>query len=158
MSSTPVLFDALADVAERNFFAFADADTGEFDGLVEGTDGWVVAAVAFDGAGGGAMACALPAALAQELYASFTAADPGDEAPVDRLDDLLGEFANMVCGAWLTRQSSDETFALGRPLVLRTGPEWRPGGDAAAIDPRLVRALVNGQPVALAVSARGLQP
>ena len=30
----------------------------------------------------------------------------------EEVRDLVGEFANMVCGAWLTRAANDRTFAL----------------------------------------------
>ena len=34
-----------------------------------------------------------------------------------RCYDLVGEFANMVCGAWLSRCASDATFPLSPPVV-----------------------------------------
>ena len=59
------------------------------------------ARVAFEGSFSGALTCRMPRALRQELIAAFT----GEEAPFrcdERVDDLAGEFANMVCGRWLT--------------------------------------------------------
>ncbi len=152
MSCTTALFEALSDVAERNFFAFADEDVTGYGDLVEAAPGWMVAAVGYDAAPAGVLAAALPAALARELYAAFTAGDAGEEPPADGLDDLLGEFANMVCGAWLTRQAGSATFALGRPTVLRTPDAWRPTWSEPA--GALLRLTINGHPVAIAIVGR----
>ena len=29
--------------------------------------------------------------------------------------DLIGEFANMICGSWLTRTANERTFVITRP-------------------------------------------
>lgn len=152
MSFTTALFEALSDVAERNFFAFADAEVDAFPDLVEAAPGWIVAAVRFDGAPSGVLSAALPGALARELYASFTGADGDEEPAAAALDDLLGEFANMVCGAWLSRQGGTRTFALGRPTVLRTRDEWRPTWSVPA--GAVLPLTINGYPVAVAIVGR----
>jgi hypothetical protein len=57
-------------------------------------------------------------ALAERLFDAFSGRDPEDPAaPLGEIHDLVGEFANMIGGSWLTRTANDRTFALSRPLV-----------------------------------------
>ncbi len=156
-SGADALFGALSDVAERNFFAFADpCDPDGFAELAEGTTEWVLASVTFTAGANGVICCAVPAALARELYAAFTAGYPDEEPPVDCLADLLGEFANMVCGAWLTRLGGEAIFALGRPVVHETAGGWRPICVAPKGGTLQTLASVNGQPVAVVVAGHGV--
>jgi hypothetical protein len=57
-------------------------------------------------------------ALAERLFDAFSGRDPDDPAaPLSDVHDLVGEFANMICGSWLTRTANERTFALSRPTV-----------------------------------------
>ena len=60
------------------------------------------------------------------------------------MDDLVGEFANMVCGAWLTRCGGQGLFTLSPPVV---EPRLEPAGAD------LVRlfAAVNDRPLAVSL-------
>jgi hypothetical protein len=116
-----VMAGAVTEVAERCFFAAAETCG---DGRVEDLAAlshleWLVATVRFEEAGSvGAVACLLPEALALSLFDAFNGRDPLEAAPpVADLFDLVGEFANMVCGAWLTRLASDHAFVLSQPRV-----------------------------------------
>jgi hypothetical protein len=44
--------------------------------------------------------------------------------------DGVGEFANMVCGAWLSRLSDDCLFELRVPAVTRMTAGWTPLSDS----------------------------
>jgi hypothetical protein len=118
-SADHLLVDAVGIVAERSFFAFVDPCQPPID---EG-DGreWFVARIRFDdGAVSGTLACTLRSDLAQLLFDAFSGRDPASPLPPrHQLDDLIGEFSNMVCGTWLSRCAGDRLFRLGRPTVDR---------------------------------------
>lgn len=115
-----LIVDAVSTVAERSFFAFVDAcDDPAVDD--DGRD-WLVATVRFDdGPVSGLLECALRSDLAQVLFDAFSGRDPASPLPPrHELDDLIGEFSNMVCGTWLTRCATNRAFRLSRPEVVHT--------------------------------------
>jgi len=130
---------ALATVAEESFFAMVEPvpdDVAAVDGPL------LTARVTFEGAFSGALTCRMPRALAQELTAAFT----GEEVPSDgaAVDDLAGEFANMVCGRWLTDVAPQSLFTLDHPVVTPAGaPSDVPSG------------LLNGQPIWMDLTVEG---
>src|SRR5262245_2060214 len=147
------ILTALRSVAERSFFAEVEpCDDRTFGRLTSGVSTWLVATVRFEeGTAIGALSCTLPEALATALFDAFTGHDPSAPEPA-RADvlDLVGEFANMVCGAWLTHSAAAWTFRLSPPTVesaLEPGP-----ADLL----QLVFVTVNDHP--LAVTVRLLQP
>ena len=114
------MFEAVRSVAEQSFFAVAEpGDDRSFDALAKHVPRWLVATVRFEqGPTAGSVSCTLPENLAHGLFDAFTGRDPADPAPTDILiHDLVGEFSNMVCGAWLTRVEGGRTFTLSHPLV-----------------------------------------
>jgi hypothetical protein len=114
------VFSAVADVAERSFFAMVDpCDEARFAELAEPHTEWLVATVRFEERTcAGAVSCRLPAALADRLFDAFSGRAPEELPPhPEEVRDLVGEFANMVCGSWLTRAANDRTFSLGKPVV-----------------------------------------
>ena len=139
------MFDAVRTVAEQSFFAVAEpADDRSFGVAASQVPRWLVATVRFEqGPLAGSVSCTLPEKLANGLFDAFTGRDPGEPAPtVTLVHDLVGEFSNMVCGAWLTRVESGRTFTLSHPSV---EPALKP---AAAGDLRLV-AAIDDLPVAV---------
>jgi hypothetical protein len=116
--------DAVEAVAEKSFFAVVDRCPEKvLTGLAGSVPLWVVATVRFeDGPVKGSMSCTVPEDLAHTLFDGFSGREPSATAPGDRqLYDLVGEFANMVCGSWLTHCVSERAFRLGPPLVARVG-------------------------------------
>lgn len=112
--------DALVEVAESSFFAYVDvADPERFRELTGRTDKWIQATVLFDGAFGGAVMIVMADGLARDLFNAFLGAEPGVVALDGPLFDLVGEFANMVCGSWLTRTCQRRRFDLHHPEVSR---------------------------------------
>jgi CheY-specific phosphatase CheX len=139
------MFDAVRTVAEQSFFAVAEpSDDRAFGVAAVKVPRWLVATVRFEqGPLVGTVSCTLPESLANGLFDAFTGRDPGEPAPVSTLvHDLVGEFSNMVCGAWLTRVESSRTFTLSHPLVEGAVQP------AAAGDMRLV-AAIDDLPVAV---------
>jgi chemotaxis phosphatase CheX-like protein len=118
--SIDALRGAIADVAERTFFSAAEpcADACVHDAAFD-VDAWLAATVRFEEDGcSGVVSCLLPHRLARALFDAFNGRDPLDPAPAfEELFDLVGEFANMICGAWLTRTVDGPAFVLSRPLV-----------------------------------------
>jgi CheY-specific phosphatase CheX len=138
---------ALQTVAERSFFAAAERCEGRtFARLASDEHAWLVSSVGFtEGASAGVMSCSLPAALAERLFHAFTGREPSDQAPAwEDVHDLVGEFANMVCGVWLSRSASGRTFALGQPGVVRAR-------SAAAGAGLALSAIVDDAPMAITV-------
>jgi CheY-specific phosphatase CheX len=130
---------ALAFVAEMSFFAMVDPVPDD----VPVVDGSIVSAcVTFEGSFSGSLTCRMPRALAHELTAAFT----GEEVPSDgaAVDDLAGEFANMVCGRWLTDVAPQSLFRLDHPVVVPvSAPSRTPSG------------LLNGQPIWVELKVEG---
>jgi CheY-specific phosphatase CheX len=103
--------------------------------------------VTFDGGFAGALCCTMPRALAHELAAAFSGAAPEEIAVADpAVDDLAGEFANMVCGRWLTDIAPQQLFSLAHPSV---EPLVAPREGAVPA------GLLNGQPVWIELNLEG---
>lgn len=147
MPPIPLVFDndgaivaSVGAVAEQSFFAFVDPD-----GAPDTTSRpWLMAAVRFsDREVSGSVVCWIPADLSIQLFDAFSGRDPGDPRPdAHRIDDLVGEFANMVCGDWLTRCAGHRVFELSPPLVVRVSKP-------AANPPRRQWLRVNDRPLAI---------
>ena len=134
--------DAVSAVAEQSFFALVDMSGPPR--LDESGDRWLMSTVRFDdGVVTGSLACWMPTALAHVLYDAFSGRDPAEAAPpADQVDDLVGEFSNMVCGDWLSRMVGQRAFHLSPPHVVRVG---RPTPQTA----RRRWLNVNDQPLAV---------
>lgn len=146
---------ALLDVTQESFFSLAEpCEAPRFDevttSVAAGPDGaparWLRAEVSFDGAFSGRVAVTMPYTLASNLLANFVGLMPGDDMPEGHVIDSTGEFANMVCGAWLTRDCGRRRFDLKPPVV--SDIDARAPAVDAAIDQFF---LVNDQPVRLGV-------
>jgi CheY-specific phosphatase CheX len=116
-----LIVDAVGIVAERSFFAFVDAC--DPPRIYDDEDReWLVATVRFeDGPVAGRLECSLRADLAQVLFDAFSGRHPSSPLPPEHeLDDLIGEFSNMICGTWLTRCASQRAFNISPPVVVHT--------------------------------------
>jgi hypothetical protein len=161
--ASALLRQALFDVCEQSFFAYVEACSPErFTELVteisplhaDGRAGnrtkpseWLKASVAFTGPFGGAIEVILPERLARSLVGSLLGEAPDTPMPEHQIFDGIGEFANMVCGAWLTGFSDRQAFGLRSPAVTRMAPGWSPLSEASAADERGHRVCVNEAPV-----------
>jgi len=132
---------ALATVAEESFFAMVEPVPADF----ARPDGPMVAArVAFEGGCAGMLCCRMPRALAVELTTAFTGEDAWDDPQVD---DLAGEFANMVCGRWLTDVAPQSLCLLSHPIVTPS--------NLTEVDAVAPTGMLNGQPVWIELSVEG---
>jgi hypothetical protein len=126
------LGQALVEVAENSFFVFvSECDDDLFNEIASSAaDGqqqdWIVADIAFAGAYAGRLTMRMPTTLARSLLGAFTGLEAGAPVPEASLPDAAGEFANMVCGAWLTRTCQRRRFDLSPPRVERMSAGWRP--------------------------------
>ncbi len=135
------LTDALVRVAERSFFAWAEPiPVPDVD-----THGWRHASVGFHGDFHGRMTFSLPDPLARDLYAAFLGLPPDEAVEEEPLRDLIGEFANMACGSWLTQVHGAHCFSLDEPDAAAPAPAGVP---AAA-------AMVNDRPVLITLALEG---
>ena len=146
---------ALTVVAEESFFAMVDPVPDDLTDVVGAVVGpvlsdrpaLVTACVTFDGGFAGALSCTMPRALAHELTAAFSGAAPDEIAIADpAVDDLAGEFANMVCGRWLTDIAPQQLFSLAHPSVEPL---------AAPRQGSIPAGLLNGQPVWIELTLEG---
>ena len=153
------LREAFVDVCENSFFAYVEnCDGRRFAQLAEQTSQaatpgrtseWLKSAVGFNGAFAGSIEVILPEQLARWLVASLLGEPPEDELPEHQVFDGLGEFANMICGAWLTNLQQRQSFELRAPAVTRMAPNWTPMADSSWNDERGHRLAVNELPVRL---------
>src|SRR5690349_6430516 len=90
------LIAAVAAVAEQSFYAYVQPSDGA--AAEAASRAWLMAAVRFsDGDFAGSVACWVPSDLAQTLFDAFSGRDPSEpRAAATQIDDLIGEFANMV--------------------------------------------------------------
>ena len=147
---------ALLEVSQESFYSVAEAcEAPRFDEatmeFAAGADGaparWLRAEVAFNGAFSGRVAVTMPYTLASDLLANFVGLMPDEQIPERDVFDATGEFANMVCGTWLTRDCGRRRFDLQPPAVSAIDAR------ASAIDPSADQfVLVNEQPVRLGLA------
>jgi len=130
---------AVTNVAERSFFAFAEtvAAATAADLVANGAPA-LMSEVRFSGPYRGDVRVTMPVALARELAQQFSG-DPSLEFSEADLADMAGEFANMVTGAWLTAADASSMFDLTAPEVSRV-----PAAPSVAL-----MMQINGQPVGL---------
>ena len=134
------LQSAVIEVCENAYFVFVEpCDAPQFSALVEqvraekgrGPSGrWLNASVAFHGASTGEVEVVLPERLGTWLVVSLLGLPPDAVLKDNQLLDGVGEFANMVCGAWLSRLSDDCLFELRVPAVTRMTAGWTPLSDS----------------------------
>ena len=157
------LRQAFTDVCENSFFALVEPCSPErFAVLVKdvavarpGSAEWIKSSVGFTGAFAGAVEMALPAQLAETLVTQLLGEEIECAMPEHWMFDGVGEFANMVCGAWLTTMGSTQAFELRPPAVTRMNAEWSPIHDAKGDDDRSHRLVINKFPVRIRFRATG---
>jgi hypothetical protein len=122
------LQQSLIEVSENAYFVFVEpVDLTQFAeavGLVR--DSWLKVSVAFEGSFAGAVEIVLPEPLGKWLVTSLLGMQSHELIGEPQEFDGVGEFANMVCGAWLSRLSDDSLFELRVPAVTRMTPGWTP--------------------------------
>ena len=148
--ASAVMFAAVTAVAERSFFSVVEAcEPARFSAMAAEIPRWMVAAVKFtEDDCVGSVSCTMPEELAQALFDAFTGREPLAPAPpADEILDLVGEFANIVCGSWLTRLAKNQTFTLHKPSV-------QPAPDPSQLSAPGARLLIAINDLPLVVEVR----
>ena len=150
-SDQDALQSAVIDVCENAYFVFVEScDAPQFQALVEqvraergrGPSGrWLNAAVGFRGASTGLVEVVLPERLGTWLVVSLLGLPPDSTIKDHQLLDGVGEFANMVCGTWLSKANENASFLLDMPRVTRMAPGWVPEAPSEG-DHRTYRTVV----------------
>ncbi|HKY23225.1 MAG TPA: chemotaxis protein CheX [Vicinamibacterales bacterium] len=164
------LRDSFIDVCENSFFAYVEAcDAHRFAVLAEecsrsaravqesggytaqraSPSEWLKSSVSFTGTFSGAIEVILPERLARTLIASLLGEPADSDFAEHQVFDGLGEFANMICGAWLTNMSQRTAFNLRPPAVTRMVSDWSPLTDSNWADGQGHAMAVNDLPVRL---------
>jgi hypothetical protein len=151
---------ALIEVGENAYFVFVEpCDAGAFATLAEQErekgPGWLMASVRFTGAFSGSVEIVLTERLGHWLVASLLGMSPDEDLPETQMFDGVGEFANMVCGAWLSRVGDQALFELKVPAVTRMAAEWNPVGDGRGREELMCRMVsLNDSPMRIRVRAQ----
>ncbi|MEQ1833276.1 MAG: chemotaxis protein CheX [Candidatus Eisenbacteria bacterium] len=80
-------------------------------------DVWYATAVDFSGPFSGEVAIVLTRSLTLELYRSFAGMNLDENPSEFEIRDFAAEFANVVCGSWLTKHYTQLKFDLAAPSV-----------------------------------------
>jgi len=111
--------------------------------------------VRFTGAFSGSVEIVLTERLGHWLVASLLGMSPDEDLPETQMFDGVGEFANMVCGAWLSRVGDQALFELKVPAVTRMAAEWNPVGDGRGREELMCRMVsLNDSPMRIRVRAQ----
>lgn len=164
-----MLFLALVEVCERSFFTLVEAcDPGQFAALLKNVASeaaldsdrgfaWLRATVAFDGTlSKGGVDVILPERLGGWLVESMLGLNPsapGEPAALteEQAFDGVGEFTNMICGAWLTHMCGSLPFELTAPVVRRLPAGWNPLAEISNTEETQQLASINELPMRIVV-------
>jgi chemotaxis phosphatase CheX-like protein len=151
------LQSAVIEVCENAYFVFVEpCDAPQFATLVEqvradkgrGPAGrWLNASVAFRGATSGQIEVVLPERLGTWLVVSLLGLPADATLKETQLVDGVGEFANMVCGAWLSKAMETASFLLDVPKVTRMPAGWSPETSPQGGEQAYRTVVVNEMPL-----------
>ena len=84
------------------------------------------------------------------LNPSATRAEPAALTEAQTFDGV-GEFTNMICGAWLTHMCGSLPFELTAPVVRGCPAGWNPLTDISSRDDTQQLASINELPMRIVV-------
>jgi CheY-specific phosphatase CheX len=108
------LRDSVQEVLEKMFFV---EPVEEPPGDVESPDGEMAVQLKFEGLPSGAVTLRVTTAAALQIAADFLGED-ASELPSAKVEEVVCELTNMICGSVLSRVESSATFRLGSPRIL----------------------------------------
>ena len=151
------LQSAVIEVCENAYFVFVEpCGAPQFAALVEqvraergrGPSGrWLTASVAFNGASTGQVDVVLPERLGTWLVVSLLGLPADTSLKDNQLLDGVGEFSNMVCGAWLSKANETASFTLDMPKVTRMPAGWAPEPSPKGDEQAYRTVVVNEMPL-----------
>ena len=89
----------------------------------------------------------LPERLGTWLVVSLLGLPADTTLKDDQLLDGVGEFANMVCGAWLSKANETASFTLEMPKVTRLPAGWAPELNPTGDEQAYRTVVVNEMPL-----------
>jgi len=89
----------------------------------------------------------LPERLGIWLVVSLLGLPPDATLKDNQLLDGVGEFANMVCGAWLSKANETASFTLDVPKVSRMPAGWMPDSAPSGDEQAYRTVVVNDLPL-----------
>lgn len=117
-SISSALLAAAPEVMETMFFSEALVS----EAPAENEAPVVRAIVAFSGEPHGNLSAEVDEPAARRLAADFVGAMEPDELSPKQVEEVVGELANMLCGAMLTALHTDRIFELATPVVSHATP------------------------------------
>ena len=111
--SGSLLADCASQILERMFFATVFDDVSE---PVIPAGPMLGALVSFTGPRHGVLAIAMESETAKTLTMDFLGLATKDGLDAEKVNDTVGELANMVCGATLSRFDDEGLFFLAHPV------------------------------------------
>jgi len=108
-----LLADCASQILERMFFATVSGDMSK---AVIPAGARLGALVTFTGPRQGYLAIAMESETAKTLAMDFLGLASTDGLDAEKVDDTIGELANMVCGATLSRFDNEGLFSLAHPV------------------------------------------
>jgi CheY-specific phosphatase CheX len=120
MSETPfhrALRDSVQEVLEKMFFV---EPVEEPPGEAGSPDGIMAVQLAFEGLPSGVLTLCVTSAAARQIAADFLGEDASGLSPA-KVEEVVCELANMICGSVLSRVESSATFRLASPRILLAG-------------------------------------
>ena len=135
MPDTPLqraLRDSVKEVLEKMFFVepveeqFPTAESGS---------GAIAVGLAFDGSPSGSLCLCVGNDAARQIAADFLG-EGDDSLPVQKVQEVICELANMICGSFLSHVETSTTFRLASPHL---GAE--PPADSRPVKERTAHAV-----------------
>jgi hypothetical protein len=123
---------ALQDVLATMFFAEAEPVECRHPEGDASEPGWMTARVCFSGVPAGEFHLLLPPEVAVVFAAGFLGID-NDEVTTEAASQVIGELANMICGAILSRVHPDSLVALSAPELIPVDFARRVNGEHCRI-------------------------
>jgi CheY-specific phosphatase CheX len=96
----------------------------------------IAASLAFQGSPAGRFGLVVSDPVARTLAANFIGCDESEDLRPDQVAAVIGELANMICGAVLSELESDANFDLCPPRTIHVGAD-EPDPDFTAGSPSI---------------------
>ena len=108
-----MLSDALAEVLESMFFTSV---VGDSEPCEHSPEPWISAQLTFHGHAPGRFGVRVPWATGRKVAASFLGTEE-DMLSEERVEEVICELANMLCGSVLSRLEKETHFVLSQPGI-----------------------------------------
>ena len=135
-----LLSESAQNALETMFFTTPEAVSTE---LQRPSGELIAASLSFQGAPPGRFGILVSAPAARRMAANFLGSDEEARLPPAQVSGIVGELANMICGAMLSELESDANFDISEPATAYAGAS-EPGPDFLSGSPVAVRFELPG--------------